>query len=54
MSFKIVATGNPTAQKVESDEDVTKSSLRNISASTQEPTASDGEDGDIWFVYEAQ
>ena len=39
--------------KVTYQSDVLKSQSRNITLSTSEPTASDGQNGDIWIVYEA-
>lgn len=44
MTGKLVAQGNT---------DYTVRQVRNIFLSTSEPTPSDGENGDIWFVYEA-
>ena len=43
-------TGALVAQ---SNSNYTTRQVRNVILSTSEPTSSDGQDGDIWFVYEA-
>ena len=43
-------TGKLVAQ---SNTDYTVRQVRNIFLSTSEPTAADGQNGDIWFVYDA-
>lgn len=41
------------APKVSSGTDYTTGKLRNIFFSTDEPTSSEGQNGDIWIVYQA-
>ena len=43
-------TGTPT---VSAGTDYTTRKLRNVILSTSEPTSSNGQNGDIWIVYEA-
>ena len=44
-----VLTGTPT---VTSNTNYTTAQIRNVIYSTDEPTDSDGNDGDLWIVYE--
>lgn len=55
MSNKLNISGGTLTGKLmaQSNTDYTVGQVRNIYLSTQEPTSSDGQNGDIWLIYEA-